>query len=361
MALMWIHVGPQHPVNHGLWMLKILTDGEHIHASEVHIGYIYRMIEKIAEDRTWQQFVPITDRLCYVANMSWEYGYVKAVEELFGIEVPERAEYIRVILLELQRIVSHLVFLSAIAGDLGLLTMLVLPYRDREYALDILEHLTGARLMYHYMRVGGLRNDLYEGFEEDLLAYLDYQEKAIKDYEELMVHNEVSLMRMKGISPVSAKEALDLGLTGPMLRATGVKADVRKLEPYSFYKKFNFDIPTGKNGDIYDRFMVRLQEIKESIKIIRQAINKIPDGPIMIRRVPTSDPGGYVYSRTEDPRGEQAYHIVGTKGKNAYRVKIKSPAMLNLFSAERLLRDTKIADFAMILASVDLCMGEIDR
>ncbi len=321
------------------------------------------MIEKIGEDHTFEQFIPITDRLCYVANMSWEYGYVKALEEALEIQPSERTEYIRVIVLELQRIASHLVWLAAYTSDLGVMTMLLYPYRDREFILDILEHLTGARMMYNYIRPGGLRNDLYEGFEKDVEKFLDYFEGRLEEYYDFLDRSEVFIMRSKNVGVLPKDLAINLGATGPVLRGSGIKADVRKLEPYSVYSDFDFDIPVETGGDCLARYRIRFEEMKQSMRIIRQALAKLPENGSVepVKRLrPKKDVT--IYSRTEDPRGEQGFYLVIQKNaKSAYRVKIKSPAYSNLSLFPYLIRGGKLADIPPIVASVDLCMGEVDR
>jgi NADH-quinone oxidoreductase subunit D len=358
---MYIHMGPQHPVNHGLWTLKIKTEGEKIIDSEILIGYIFRMIEKMAESRPYDIFQPIADRLCYVSAMSWEATYTLAIEKLLQVELNERVQYMRIIMLELQRIASHLTWLSAYAGDLGVLTMLVIPYREREYVLDILEHVTGSRMMYNYFRVGGIRNDFPSGFEEDARNLTLFLDKRIREYKDMLDDSKVFMLRSKDVGILNKEDALNLGATGPVLRGSGVKADLRKIEPYLMYDKLDFDIPVQNAGDCYARFQIRMDEIHESNKIIRQAINQMPSQGDIRVKVPRKLPKGDVYFRTEDPRGEAGFYIVGNDDRIPYRVKIKSPAYSNLCLSSHLLKGGKVADIPPIVASVDLCMGEIDR
>lgn len=358
---MYIHMGPQHPVNHGLWTLKVKTEGEYVVGAEVMIGYIFRMIEKIGESRPFNSFQPITDRLCYVAGMSWEATYTMAVEKLMEVTMSPRAEYIRVIMLELQRLASHLTWLSAFAPDVGNLTMIMICFRDREYVLDLLEHVTGSRMMYNYFTVGGLRSDLTDGFEEDCRNLTDYLEERLVEYRAMFDDSSVFMLRTKGVGILNKKDALNFGATGPMLRASGVKADIRKIEPYLVYDELDFDIPVRSEGDVYSRYDIRMKEMHESIKIIRQALDQIPSEGEIYTKPPRKLPKGDVYFRTSDPRGEAAYYIIGNDDKIPYRVKIKSPAYSNLSLCEHLLKGVKVADIAAIVASIDLCMGEIDR
>ncbi|MHA1972619.1 MAG: NADH-quinone oxidoreductase subunit D [Candidatus Hodarchaeales archaeon] len=358
---MFIHLGPQHPVNHGLWTLKIRSEGEKIIDSEILIGYIFRMIEKMAESRPYDSFQPLADRLCYVSAMSWEASYILTIEKLLGVEVSKRAKYMRVIMLELQRIISHLTWLSAYAGDLGVLTMLVIPYREREYVLDLLEHVTGSRMMYNYFRPGGLKHDFPKGFEEDAESLTYFIDERISEYKAMLDDSKVFMLRSKDVGTLKREDALNLGATGPVLRASGVKADLRKIEPYLVYDELDFEVPVQQKGDCYARFQIRMAEIHQSANIVRQALDQMPkEGEVKVK-VPRKLPKKDIYFRTEDPRGEGAFYIVGNDDKVPYRVKIKSPAYSNLSIGSHLLRGAKIADIPPIVASLDLCMGEIDR
>ncbi|MFQ5977978.1 MAG: NADH-quinone oxidoreductase subunit D [Candidatus Heimdallarchaeota archaeon] len=388
MSQAWLHMGPQHPVNHGLWTLKVLTDGENIVDAECLLGYLHRCFEKISENRLYRQFIPITNRMCYVAGLSQAYGFVHAVEQALGItdEIPERAQYIRTITLEMQRIASHLVWLAAFASDAGNWAMLLFPFRDREYFLDILDHLTGARMMYNYMRIGGVAKDLYPGFEEDLLTCCDYFDDRLPEYYNMLDKSEVFLMRCRKIGILPKDEAINRGATGPVLRASGVKSDIRKIEPYAAYDRMKFDIPVRESGDNLARYEVRIDELKESVRIIRQALDELPQGEVAMR-VPRRVPPTTVYSRIEDPRGELGYYLItgdrnGKKkdeepakppsvlnapeyefkpSSSPWRCKIRSGAFSNLSISPYLIIGGKLADLPMVVASVDLCMGEIDR
>lgn len=371
MSQAWLHMGPQHPVTHGLWTLRVLTDGENIVDAECLFGYLHRCFEKISENRLYTQFIPIANRLCYVAGLSQAYGFVLAAEDALGIkdQIPERAEYIRIITLEMQRIVSHLVWLAAYAADLGVLTMLTYPFRDREYLLDILEHLTGARMMYNYMRIGGVAKDLYPGFEEDLSKCCDYLEERFAEYDMMMEGSEVFFMRSQKVGILPKHEAISHGATGPVLRASGVKADVRRLDPYSLYDQFDFEIPVREDGDCLARYQIRMVEMEQSIRIIRQALNELPSGEVSLR-TPRRIPPSSVYSRIEDPRGEYAYYLISgdlheTKGfvpsSTPWRVKIRSAAYSNLSTGPYMIIGGKLADLPVVIASIDLCIGEVDR
>ena len=358
---MYIHMGPQHPVNHGLWTLKVKTAGELVVDAEVLIGYVFRMIEKIAESRPYNAFQPLTNRLCYVSAMSWEACYTMAIEKLMGLEVSKRAQYIRTIMLELQRIASHLVWISAYTTDVGVVTMLVIAYREREYVLDLLEHVTGSRMMYNYFTAGGLRRDLPQGFEEDCRNLTIYIDERIREYKAILEDSKVFRLRSEDVGILNKNDALNLGATGPVLRASGVKADLRKIEPYLVYDKLDFDIPVCSAGDCFARYEIRMEEIFQSNKIIRQALDQMPSEGGIFEKPPRKLPKGDVYFRAEDPRGEAGFYIVGNEDKIPYRVKIKSPAYSNLAICNYILKGAKVADIAPTVASVDLCMGEIDR
>ncbi len=347
-------------MTHGLWDLKIKVDGDIILDAIPNVGYLHRGVEKIAENRTYYNFIPVTDRLCYVAAMSWSTIYVSAVEGVFGLVPPERAQYIRVICLELQRLASHLMWLGAFVADLGLLTQFLYSMRDRELFLELLEQITGVRMLYCYPRIGGVRNDLPQGFKEKALKVLDYIEKRFPLYEAMMDKNEIFLMRTENIGILSAVDAKNLGVTGPMLRASGVKYDLRKDEPYLVYDRFDFDIPVGKKSDTFDRYRVRMHEMAESVKILRQALKTIPEGKIKLGRTLRTAKGA-AYVRQEDPRGEGAMYCVGDGTDKPYRLKIRSPAYVNLSALPKILIGYRVADVPAITGAIDVCLGEIDR
>lgn len=358
---MYIHMGPQHPVNHGLWTLKVRTAGELVVDVEVLIGYIFRMIEKIAESRPYNSIQPLTDRLCYNAAMSWEACYTLAVEKLLEIEINDRVQYIRTIMLELQRIASHLTWISAFSADVGVISMQVISFREREYVLDLLEHVTGSRMMYNYFTAGGLRRDLPQGFEDDCCSLTYYLDERIQEYKAILEDSKVFRLRSENVGILNKEIALNLGATGPMLRASGVKADLRKIEPYLVYNDLDFEVPVRSAGDCFARYEIRMEEMFQSNHIIRQALDQMPSEGEIFQKPPRKLPKGDVYFRTEDPRGEAAFFIIGNDDKIPYRVKIKSPAYSNLAIINSILRGVKVADIAPTVASIDLCMGEIDR
>jgi NADH-quinone oxidoreductase subunit D len=300
---MYIHMGPQHPVNHGLWTLKVRTAGELVVDAEVLIGYIFRMIEKIAETRPYNAIQPLTDRLCYNSAMSWEACYTMAVEKLMEIEISQRAQYIRTIMLELQRIASHLTWLSAFTADVGVISMQVISFREREYVLDLLEHVTGSRMMYNYFTAGGLRHDLPEGFMEDCRSLTYYLDERIQEYKAILEDSKVFRLRSEQVGIISKHDALNLGATGPVMRASGVQADLRKIEPYLVYDELEFNVPVRTAGDCFARYEIRMEEMFQSIKIIRQALDQTPTEGEIFQKPPRKLPPGDVYFRTEDPRG----------------------------------------------------------
>ena len=361
MAEMWINMGPQHPMTHGLWNLRVKVDGETILEAIPELGYLHRGMEKQCENRTYPQLVPILDRLCYAACLSWSTLYCQTVEELMGIKIPERAEYIRVITLEMQRIASHLVWLPAFAADLGQLTMFLYPLRERELFIDLFQMLTGARLTYDYPRIGGVRSDLPQAFPEKLNEVMGIFEKRIVEYEAMIDDNELFLMRTIDVGKVSAEDAINLGMSGPCLRGSGVVSDLRRDDPYSIYDRFDFAVCVEKEGDCYARYRVRMNEMKESMSIIRQALKGIPEGPIMAEKVPRRAPKGEAFGRMEDPRGDASMYIIGNGSEKPYRVKIKSPAFINISACPKLLVGNRVADVPAIMGSVDVCIGETDR
>jgi NADH-quinone oxidoreductase subunit D len=292
--------------------------------------------------------------------MFWEYGFVRAVEEIMGIQVPERAQWLRVISCELIRIASHLIWLGAYTADLGLLTGLSWGIRDRDRIIDVLEMLTGQRMMFAYMVFGGVRYDMPAGFQDAVEKALRYVESHLPDWEKLTIENPIFRARTENLVPVSASYAIELGWTGPMLRACGVKKDLRRDEPYDVYETLDFDIPTGKKGDTLDRVYVRIEEIKQSIKIVRQALKRIPSGPYQHRALLYPPPGiGYGY--VEDSRGECGYFVVSDGSPKPYRVKIRSPAYVHVMSLPKVIKGIKLADLYAVLGSFDPCLGEIDR
>ena len=382
-----IHMGPQHPSTHGVLHLFLDMQGEKIVKAEPDIGYLHRGTEKIAENLFYPQFVPYTDRLDYMCGMTNNLAYVQTVEKLLEIEVPERAQYIRVIASELSRIGGHLVSVGAWALDLGAMTVLLYAFREREMVLDLLEMLCGARMTTNYMRVGGVRFDLQPSFKEKCTEFVDILPKRISDYEQLLNENRVWLKRNKGVGIISAEDAINLGLSGPPLRGSGVKWDIRKDEPYLVYDRFKFDVPTGETGDCYDRYRVRIEEMKQAGRIIKQALQGIPDGPFnvdMPEIVPPQKknvykdmealihhfkyvsssfkvPAGEAYSSIESPKGELGFYVKSDGSEKPFRLKIRSPSFVNLQSVDTMCRGQYLADVIAVISSLDPVFGEVDK
>ncbi len=357
-----MNMGPQHPSTHGVLRIKLWLDGETVVKSEPIIGYLHRGIEKLAEYRTYTQFMPITDRLDYVSAASNNLAWVQAVEKLMGIEVPRRADFIRVIITELMRIANHLVWLGTQANDIGAVTVLLYCFREREEILDIFEMFCGARLTLNAFRIGGLANDIPPGFKEKVKNFIERFPKYIDDYERLLSENRIWLQRTKNVGIITAEEAIDLGLSGPSLRASGVKWDIRKSNPYAVYDELEFDIPTGEVGDVYDRYKVRIEEMRQSVRIIKQALEMMPEGEIRAK-VPRiiKPPPGEVYHSIEAPKGELGFYIVSDGSTMPYRVKIRAPSFVNLQALSKMIEGHLVADIVAIIGSIDIVLGEVDR
>ena len=357
-----INMGPQHPSTHGVLRVKLKLDGEKVVNSECVIGYLHRGVEKIAEHRSYQQFAPYVDRMDYVAAVSNGLGYCEAVEKLLGAEAPPRARVIRTILTELQRIASHLLWLGTHALDIGALTPLFYCFREREEILKIVEKYCGARLTTHAFRIGGLQYEAYDELEKDVERFCKDFEYKIAEYEDLLTQNRIWLGRTKGIGVLTAQQAIDLGVTGPVLRASGVKWDIRKAMPYAAYDQYKFEIPTGRNGDTYDRYLVRVEEMRQSRLICLQAIQNIPAGPIMARIGKVlKPPVGEVYHSIEAPKGELGYYIVSDATIQPYRVRIRPPSFVNLQAFDTMVRGHLVADVVAIIGTIDIVLGEVDR
>ncbi|HVA94368.1 MAG TPA: NADH-quinone oxidoreductase subunit D [Candidatus Dormibacteraeota bacterium] len=357
-----LNMGPQHPSTHGVLRVKLRLDGEKVIGSECVIGYLHRGVEKIAEHRTYQQFAPYVDRMDYVAAVSNGLGYCETVEKLLGVEAPLRARVIRVILTELQRIASHLFWLGTHALDIGALTPLFYCLREREEILKIFEKYCGARLTTHAFRIGGLQYEAYDEFEKEVERFCKSFDKRVDEYESLLTQNRIWMGRTKGIGVLTAKEAIDYGATGPVLRASGVPWDIRKAMPYAAYDLYKFEIPTGQNGDTYDRYLVRLEEMRQSRLICLQAIENIPAGRIMARVGKIlRPPPGEVYHSIESPKGELGYYIVSDGTVQPYRVRIRPPSLINLGAFEKMIRGHLLADVVAIIGTLDIVLGEVDR
>src|SRR5450759_3176579 len=357
-----LNMGPQHPSTHGVLRVKLRLDGEKVIGSECVIGYLHRGVEKIAEHRSYVQFAPYVDRMDYVAAVSNGLGYCEAVEKLLGTEAPLRARVIRTILTELQRIASHLFWLGTHALDIGALTPLFYCLREREEILKIFEKYCGARLTTHAFRIGGLQYEAYDGFERDVQNFVSFVKTKIDEYEELLTTNRIWLERTKGVGTISGKDAIALGVTGPVLRASGVKWDIRKALPYANYKNFEFEIPIGQNGDTYDRYLVRMVEMRQSLRIIEQAVEGIPEGPIMAK-VPKvmKPPVGEIYHSIEAPKGELGYFIVSDGSTQPYRIRVRPPSFVNLQALDVMCRGQLVADVIAVIGTLDIVLGEVDR
>ena len=357
-----LNMGPQHPSTHGVLRVILRLDGEKIIGSECVIGYLHRGVEKIGENRTYTQFNPYVDRMDYVAAVSNGLGYCETVEKLLNATAPPRAQYVRVILTELNRIASHLLWLGTHALDIGALTPLFYCFREREEILRIFENYCGARLTTHAFRIGGLQYETYDGFEAQVKAFCADFPNKVDEYEQLLTGNRIWVGRTKGVGVLTSQQAIELGVTGPMLRASGVKWDIRKAQPYSAYPEFDFDIPTGSSGDTYDRYLVRIKEMRQSRHIIRQAVEKIPDGPIMAK-IPKviKPPVGEVYHSIEAPKGELGYLIVSDNSTQPYRVRVRPPSFVNLQALDLMVRGHLVADVVAIIGTIGIVLGEVDR
>ncbi|MBD3162093.1 MAG: NADH-quinone oxidoreductase subunit D [Candidatus Eisenbacteria bacterium] len=365
---MILNMGPQHPSTHGVLRLEVTTDGEVVAAVRPFMGYLHRCFEKHSEHVSWTGVIPYTDRMDYLAAMNNNHGYVIAVERLLGLEVPERAEYIRVIMAELNRIASHLVAFGTFGNDIGAVTPLVWSFRDRELILDIFEKACGARLTYNYYRIGGMSGDLTPDMLEDVRKFLDYFEPRLKEYDDLLSYNKIFLERCAGVGVIPLNMAVNYGLTGPALRGSGMRWDLRRDDPYSIYDRFDFDIPVGEGrkgeiGDCWDRYMVRMWEMAESVKILRQCLAQIPEGEYMHPKTPKSikPPKGEIYVRVENPRGELGYYLISEGKTSPFRVKVRSCCFTNLAVTPAISQGVMIADLVAIIGSLDIVLGEIDR
>jgi len=357
-----INMGPQHPSTHGVLRVVLRLDGEKILGSECVIGYLHRGVEKIAEHRTYAQFNPYVDRMDYVAAVSNGLGYCEAVEKLMNAVAPPRAQYVRVILTELNRIASHLLWLGTHALDIGALTPLFYCFREREEVLKIFENYCGARLTTHAFRIGGLQYETYDGFEKEVKTFCDDFAKKVDEYETLLTGNRIWVGRTTGVGVIDADTCIQYGVTGPVLRAAGVKWDIRKAMPYCCYPDFDFDIPTAQNGDTFDRYVVRMEEMRQSRRIIMQAVEKIPGGPIMAK-IPKviKPPAGEVYHSIEAPKGELGYFVVSDNSTQPYRVRVRPPSFVNLQALDVMIRGHLVADVVAIIGTIDIVLGEVDR
>lgn len=361
--LVTVNIGPQHPSVHGVLYLKAEIDGEMIVKADPVIGYSHRSVEKIFENRYYNQCIIISDRTCYIDTYFNEMTIVLAVEKLMQVKIPERAEYLRVIMMELNRIASHGFYWGNLGQDVGcFFTTMLWLWREREMMYDLGEEISGYRMHPHYMRVGGVANDAPEGWLERTGAFCDEMEKRVDVYENLLSFNEVFLARTKNVGNMTKEWCIDWGVTGPILRGAGLKWDLRKNDPYSIYDRFDFDIPVGGNADIWDGYKVRMEEIRQSIKIIRQALKDIPDGPIRAKLpMKVKPPKGEAYARVEAPRGEQGCYIVSDGTEKPYRMKLRMPSFIHIGACQDLLKDELIADVVALLGHIDPVIPEVDR
>ncbi len=365
---MVLNIGPQHPSTHGVLRLKVSTDGEIITRITPYIGYLHRCFEKHCENVTYEQVIPYTDRCDYIASMNNNFGYALALEELMEIKIPERVDYLRVIVAELNRIASHLLAIGTFGLDAGAFTPFLYCFRDRERILDLFEMLCGARLLYNYIWVGGVSHDLPVGWVEKTYEFLDYFEPQVTEYNEILTYNKIFVERTADVGVLPADVGISYGVTGPNLRGSGVKWDLRRNEPYSIYDKFEFDIPIGTGamgsvGDCWDRYYVRVREVEESTKIVRQALDQMPRTGDVHSALPKKirPPKGQVYSRSETPRGDLGYYIISDGKPVPFRLKMRSPAFTALSCIDEIARGWMIADVIVILGSLDIVLGEIDR
>jgi NADH-quinone oxidoreductase subunit D len=384
---MTLNMGPQHPSTHGVLRLVLELDGEVITKVTPHIGYLHRGVEKLSEHRTYHQILPLTDRLDYLAPMSNNLGYILAVEKLMGVEVPERAETIRIIMAELTRLESHLVWIACHALDIGAMTVFIYAFRERETVMEIYELISGARMTSNFFRVGGLSQDVPEEFVKKAGDFVAAMPGYLDQYEGLLTTNPIWLKRTVGNGVISAEDAIDIGLTGPALRGSGVDWDLRRDNPYSGYDKYQFKVPVGENCDTFDRYKVRLVEMREACKIVRQGLDRLKPGPVLadcpqvcyppkenvynsieglihhfkIASEGFAAPEGEVYQGVEAPKGELGFYIVSDGGNKPERLRIRPPSFVNLQAIEQMSVGSMIADLVAVIGTLDIVLGEIDR
>lgn len=385
--LMTINMGPQHPATHGVLRLLLELDGEVVVSVVPHIGYLHRGLEKLAESMTYPQALTLTDRMDYTSGFSNNLSYCLAVEKLLGIEIPKRAQYLRVMLSELQRIAAHLLWLGTHALDLGAMTALFYTFREREEIIEAMELVTGARLTPSFVRIGGLAADIPESFLPRVRAFIASFPGHVDEYETLLTENIIWKKRTRGIAPLSGAECISYGVTGPPLRASGVNYDVRKAFPYSSYEEFDFSVPLGTSGDVYDRYLVRLQEMRQSLRIVAQAADRLPDGPVaadlpkvvppakdavgkdlaaLIRHFKLMEegfapPAGEVYSSIESSKGELGFYLISDGTNKPFRMRVRTPSFANLGALPKMIVGEMIADVVAAVGSIDIVLGEIDR
>ncbi len=382
-----LNMGPQHPSTHGVLRVVLELDGERIVKATPDLGYLHRGVEKLSEGLFYMQIIPHTDRLDYVCSMTNNYAYVRAVEKLLGLQVTERAEYIRTIVAEMQRIIGHLFWLGTQALDIGAMTVFFWTFREREVLLDMFERLCGARLTLNYYRIGGVDSDFTPELVQRLKEFLNAFPARMQEYNDLLQSNRIWVARTKNVAVISAEDAISFGLTGPVLRGSGIAYDVRKLEPYGAYNKVEWEVPVGKNGDTYDRYWVRMEEMRQSARIIRQCLDQLPEGPIMAdvpQVIPPpkpmvmrdmeslihhfiiftqgfKPPKGETYCATEAPKGELGFFIISDGSPRPYRLKIRAPSFVHMGAFDHMARGYLISDIITIFGTYDIVMGECDR
>lgn len=386
-----LQMGPHHPATHGVLKLVCEFEGERVIRIVPEVGYLHRGVEKLAEFRTYPGVMTLTDRLDYISSMSNNIGYCLAIEKLLGIEPPPRAKFIRTMVAELTRLSSHLLWLATHALDIGAMTVFLYAFREREQILEFFEKICGARLTVSYPRIGGVRVDIEEKVLEEIYKFTEVMLKRVDEYEGLLTENRIWIARTKGVGVISAEEAISLGITGPALRASGVYYDIRKLMPYDAYPEVEFEVPLGKNGDTYDRYLCRIQEMRQSVKIVRQCIEKMPQGEILAENAPDIDmpfhgprkikaeasqwsgfiqfteekeeivPCGEIYSAIEAPKGELGFYIVSDGSGRPYRMRIRSPSFIHISAIPKLCEGHLLADVIAIIGTLDIVMGESDR
>jgi NADH-quinone oxidoreductase subunit D len=363
--LLEVAMGPHHPSTHGVFRMDVVLDGEVVVKLKPVFGYLHRNHEKIAENTSYLGSMPYTDRLDYFCSLTNNWAYALAVEKLAGLQAPERAEYIRVITAELTRLQNHTCLCGFLLQDMGALgTPLMYAFREREKILDLFEALTGARMMCNYMRFGGCRVDLPEGWLEEAKQVVASFPRFLDEYENLLTTNEILMARTQGIGRLSRELAVNASVTGPMLRACGVDYDIRKVDRYGLYGRFNFRVPLGEHGDVYDRYMIRILEMRESLKILEQALKEIPEGPILDPKAKLRGfrpKPGEAYGRIEAPKGELGFYLISDGGPNPYRYRVRPPSFINLTILEDMCLGQTVADAVVILGSVDIVLGEVDR
>jgi NADH-quinone oxidoreductase subunit D len=363
--LLEIAMGPQHPSTHGVFRMDLVLDGEKVVKLKPVFGYLHRNHEKIAEGTTYLASIPYTDRLDYFCSLTNNWSYCLAVEKLAGLQVPERAEYIRVITAELTRLQNHACLGGFLLQDMGASgTPLMYAFREREKVLDLFEDLTGARMMCNYMRFGGCRCDLPPGWLEQARAVVEEFPSFLDEFEKLLNENEILMSRTQGVGVLSRDLAVNASITGPMLRASGVNYDIRKVDHYGIYDRFQFRVPLGDHGDVYDRYMIRVLEMRESLKILEPALRDIPTGPIVDPKAKLRGfrpKAGEAYGRIEAPKGELGFYLISDGSTNPYRYRVRPPSFINLTILEDMCLGQHVADVVIILGSVDIVLGEVDR